>query len=242
MQRNSAGWIVLAGFSVCSLALAIGCTNSPPPEKKLQYGNPLAGRVSYKGEPIPYGLVVFYNPLVSTNHKTGKVSPVATAMIKQGTYQAENLPAGPVLICLFTDPDLSLTDALKPTMMGLPTGMHMGKGRPKGIILGPPDKGEGPPPRPEKDGPPPLPEPPPADKEGEEFKGLKKGMKGGPKGLPFAKDLTDEQKELLREIHSKYGSLSRPSIAHVIKPGEQVFDILLPMVAEPVQETETEKK
>jgi hypothetical protein len=147
--------------------------------------------------------------------KGGEGPAAATAMISEGgKYEMPNVPLGPMLVCVVTDPDADPAEFLKPAFADRPAP---DKGPPSDFKGGPPDKGMFPPDK----GP----------------KGSKKDAgpdKGPPKGFgppkmpnPFVEKLTNQEKETLRAIHTKYGDSKTPKLNYMVRPGEQTFDIQL---------------
>ena len=119
------------------------------------------------------------------------------------------------MICVATDPDADPASLLMPASPG-PGGMKNPDG--KGPKL--PDL----PPPPAKDGKPPVIDQKGAPKSGE----TPIATRPPPKGFnPLTAKLSDEEKELLREIHVKYGTFGKSPLGHAVIPGEQTFDLEL---------------
>jgi hypothetical protein len=198
-------------LAAAAALLAIpACSDTKPhaPAVALNWGQKVSGKVTYKGEPVPYGFVLLYNPAASVRpgEKPGEgaILPLATAKIeKDGAFEFGNAPEGPAIFCLATDPDVTTGELLLPSSMG---GGHVGA-----RLGGPP----GPPGRPP--GP----------------RGSRPGVpEGAPviprsEGNPALKDLSADQKQTLREIQKKYGSFERPLLFRVIRVGEQTINLEL---------------
>jgi hypothetical protein len=81
---------------------------------ELVFGQKVHGKVTFNNQPVPYGFVLFYAHDKSVIPKTGIV-PVAHAKIgRDGTYDIPNVPAGPMKVCVFTDPDVEPAQVLAP--------------------------------------------------------------------------------------------------------------------------------
>lgn len=171
-------------------------TDGEPPEV---WGQTVSGRVTYNGESLPYGVVLFYDP---GKIEDGKVIPLATAMIQNGRYVANGLPTGPVVVCVACDPDVSPASLSSPTSVvgGAPPG-------------GPPGGGGAPPPPP--GGLPPGAPPPPG--------GLPSDMPGAT--LPGIEKLSDEQKTQLKALHKEYGNFSKAKFSFPIEEGQQTQNL-----------------
>ncbi|MCI0458794.1 MAG: hypothetical protein L0Z62_17685 [Gemmataceae bacterium] len=115
-----------AGFLMLVLGvLALPACSSEKPEQKLVWGQTVRGQVTHKGEPVPYGFVLFYHPEKGLDPATGKFVPVAFGEIHEGKYVLENVPAGPMIVCVATDPDMDAGMATRPVDPG-------------GVVEGPP--------------------------------------------------------------------------------------------------------
>jgi hypothetical protein len=216
---------LLAGLA----ALLAGCSSDGPKPDPMKFGQTVRGKVTYNGQPVPYGAVLFYHHQNSLDAKTGTFAPSAVGYIDEnGRYEMTNLAAGPVMVCVATDPDADLLALTQPTAPGeLP-----------GVIPGKP--GNGPPSHPPTvlperpaDAPPTgLPGMPPGGPPGglpmPPMPPLPPGAPPMPKmGLPGTENLTAEQKKLLKEIHAKYGSLGKSPLHLAVEEGEQTLDIPL---------------
>jgi hypothetical protein len=197
-----------------SLAVALvflsGCTNQEEqPTVAKDFNATIRGKVTYKGEPVPYGFVLFYVPGKSPQGGGGMnktITPSAHGMIKDGKYEIFGAPVGIVMVVVATDPSIDLPQLLQPVDMAPDKG---GAGDPKG---GPgPGDGKGPPDT-KKAAPGINPKAPP----GVELP-----------GPPGTKDLTAEQKQTLRTIHATYGSFAKCHLTYGVRPGEQTHDIEL---------------
>jgi hypothetical protein len=228
---NPRAWRLIAPALLTALLLLPACAKKPV--EKEEFGQAVSGKVTYKGEPVVYGAVLFYRLGANMNPKTGQMVPAASAMIgSDGTYKIANAPIGPIMVCVATDPDANLHSLIRPATMGggQMGGPPMGGGMPGppmgGAQPGPP-MGGGPPQGGGLPGPPMgggLPGPPMAG--------------GGPPALP--KDagpklpptpgtdkLTEAQKKTLKEIHEKFGTLGKSQLHYVVREGEQTHNIEL---------------
>jgi hypothetical protein len=214
------------------LALAAGllalpaCSGSKDPREALAYGQTVRGKVTYGGQPVPYGFVLFYSHDKSKDVKDGSFTPSAVGPIVEGRYEVPNAPLGHVAVCLATDPDLdpgALTRPMKPGEKGgapdkggppgLPPMPHTPPGGKVGMPEGPPI----PPPPGDPGGSGPMPpKPPPGMK-------LPQGL-----GNPLTKGLSDAQRQALRDIHARFGEFGRSPLAFEVKEGDNTFDINLP--------------
>lgn len=210
------------------LALFVASCSNQQPQQELVFGQTVRGTVTYEGEPVPWGYVLFYSHEKSLNVKKGTFTPVAVGEIKDGKYEMLNVPAGPAIVCVATDPN---TD---PAALMRPAGI-MAVAPPKGLPGEPPPAPphgppvglpEGPPVAPPAGAPPggppgPLPPGPPG--------GLPGGFPGAPPVAlnPLVEKLTPAQKDMLKAIHAKYGVFGKSSLSYEVKEGEQTFDIVL---------------
>jgi hypothetical protein len=219
MRQHSVRGLGAAALLTGLLALLPACSTNEKPD--LVYGQKVSGRVTYKGEPVPYGFVLFFSHEKSLDKKTGQFMPSAFGGIRNGKYEIPNAPLGAVFICLNTDPDTDPGVAVLPITPGgtaalLPKEGLPPDGLPGGPPTGPPGKPPvGPPGHPPvgPPGAPPLPAPPPG------FKQIDLN--------PMVKDLTAAQKNSLRAIHAKYGEFGKSPLAYTVKQGEQTFDLIL---------------
>jgi hypothetical protein len=194
----------------------------------MELGQQVRGKVTYKGEPVPYGYVLFYRLGMSIDVKTGAFVPSAFGEIHaDGTYEVANAPTGPVQITVVTDPDLDLLSIVKPETHGGPVPGTAPPGGPRGPGA-PPGNPSGPPPGKEPHGPagkphvgPIRPPPLPPGAAGS-------GSEEPPRpGHPRGRDLTDDQKKTLKEINDKYGSIEKTQLHYVVRQGEQTCDLQL---------------
>jgi hypothetical protein len=249
--RRYASRALLLG-SLAALLLLPACgkkTQGPPP----RFGQTVRGKVTYKGEPVSYGYVLLYNMEHSLKPETGMMAPIAVASLdKDGRYQMTNAPTGPSVFCIACDPDLPPKDLVGQSPLGgLPRGGLPGMrpsgppGRPgaspPGPPGGPPGMFPGPGPGGPPGGPPSVPGLPPGVPGGDSSaKGQASGKSappggppGGPPGLlgpgfnPLARDLTTEQKKMLKAIHDKYATFGKSGLAHDITAGDQTIDLEL---------------
>jgi hypothetical protein len=207
------------------LALAVSaCGRGVPPLKKGE--NVVRGSVTYGKKPVTYGYVLFYRVAKKKGTEAEEfIAPVSVAEIRTGKYEAENVPFGPMKVCVVTDPDVLQSD-----LIPIPGKQHPGgpqkKGKDKGMKLPPPkdpkegfDKKENlvpDPNNPTKFIPDPL----------------------GPKGPhdpnpkppffnPRTAKMTAKEKEMLREIHAKYGTLDQTPLQFTINEAEQTLNLPL---------------
>jgi hypothetical protein len=233
------------------VVITIGCTEQqeavdPNTEKEkspLVYGQRVQGKVTYKGEPVTYGIVLLYNDEHSFSPEKRTFAPVAFGPIKSdGTYALENAPLGVHRLVVATDPDQDVMSYTRPIPMDSNIGQPLDQG-PPGMPPGGPPMGPpgipGPPTSKDKDG---KFSPPPPPK----GKGAKGGKQDQPSdGPPTAPPppkldlaipkmpnpkldkMSDAEKRLLREVHTKYGSLDKSTRLIVVREGAQTFDIEL---------------
>jgi hypothetical protein len=200
--------VLLAGVVV---ALP-GCKDKKAPQEE---GESVKGKVYYKDQVVPFGLVQFYNG----------AGLVGSGLISSdGSYEA-HVPAGNVQVCVLTDSSAVLGGGKSaadipggPPVGGPPQGGPPKGGPPQGPGAGgppsaPPGRGAG--------GPPGLPPP---------------GGPGGPPGVgpgggfnPLDNlKLTEEQKHALKEVQDKYGSLAtKTPYTATVQKGGQALDIRL---------------
>jgi hypothetical protein len=211
----------------CLLCLQPSCEKKV--DQKVEYGPRVSGKVTYKGEPVPYGMVLFYSHGKAVDPKSGQIAPAATARISaDGSYEVSNAPVGPVMVCVATDPDVDLV------MLTAPSGFGATGGGPPMAGGGPPMAGGGPP----------MGGGPPIGGSGPPMPGGGPPMAGGPPmpgGLPkLPKDvgkpsdpatekLTDAQKKTLKEIHEKYSKPGKSPLNHAFPAGEAsvTYDVAL---------------
>lgn len=122
-------------LTLSALALA-GCSGSQP-EEPLVWGQTVRGKVTHKGEPVPYGFVLFYHPERGLDPQTGKLVPVAFGEIQNGKYEIANVPKGPVIVVVATDPDMDAGMAMRPVEPG--GGVVEGPEAPAGAPAAAPD-------------------------------------------------------------------------------------------------------
>jgi hypothetical protein len=197
---------------VAVLHLTAGCSDKSEEPVEARYI--VRGKVTYDGQPAPYGFVQFYTLKKSLDTKTGSFVPACTAEIHNGSYEA-SVPPGAVMICVVADPDED------PATVMMPAGAKGNLHNPAGKFQKPPPKGVKPssgPPEPKKAGDP---------KKGEALPDPKEA--GGPviHFNPMTAKMTDEQKDVLRKIHAKYGDFGKSPLAYEVKVGDQTHDLLL---------------
>src|SRR5262245_54641290 len=92
---------LLAVLAVCQPACSKKETSGPV--KEPEWGQKVSGKVTHKGQPVPYGYVLFFSRDKSFDPKSGQVVASASARINSdGSYEAANVPTGPVAVCLAT--------------------------------------------------------------------------------------------------------------------------------------------
>src|SRR5437588_9846357 len=84
---------LLAGL----VASAPGCFSTSP-GTPLAMGQVVSGSVTYKGDKVPFGYVLFYNPQSGHDAKTGSLVPLGIGEIRDGRYEIPSAPEGPVII------------------------------------------------------------------------------------------------------------------------------------------------
>src|SRR5579883_324468 len=91
----------------------------PQGEGQVNMDARMSGKVTYKGEAVPYGYIVLYLPDRAIDPKDGTVRPIAVGFIqKDGTYKVERAPVGRVFISVVTDPNVTMHDLMSPSQMG----------------------------------------------------------------------------------------------------------------------------
>jgi hypothetical protein len=186
--------------------LALPACSREEPVSELVWGQKVRGKVTYNGKPVAYGYVLFYSPDNSVEHDNGTMTPIAQAQIQGGQYEMDNVPAGPFIVCVATNPDVD-------------PGVLTGPTRPGGFAL------EGDP-----GAAPEGPEPPPLGPDGKPLPRPEEEPVLGPDGQPLhavIPNLSAEQKATLRTIHSKYGQFDTSPLVYTVTEGEQTYDILL---------------
>jgi hypothetical protein len=196
----------------------------------VKFGQTVRGKVTYKGKPVPYGFVLLYSPERSLDVKTGQMAPAAVSNIgKDGSYELKNAPSGPVVFCIASDPDVQPVDLVQPSRMGKgarphepPGGPPSGPGFPPGA---PGSQSTGGPPGMPPDRPP---GPPPVGPPGPGSGGHRRPPRfPGADVNPLTKDLSKDDKKMLKEIHKKYAAFGRSPLTYVVELGEQTFDLKL---------------
>ena len=117
MIRVRLGGLLLVAFC---LALSACSNNTPVPvnKKGVSGSETVRGKVTYKGQPVPYGFVLFFND-ASRDRKTGMFTPISGGIIgEDGSYEVVRLPPGGVKITVLTNPDVDPALMLRPAMMG----------------------------------------------------------------------------------------------------------------------------
>jgi hypothetical protein len=215
-----------------AMLAALACSKSVPehqPVEPVQTSQfKVSGKVTYKGQPVTYGHVLFFGRQ-ALDPKTGQTAPPTVGKIgADGRYEVEHPPIGPTIICLATDPDASLDSVYQAQSFGPPELGPDGApgGLPGSPPGGPPLPGAPPGAPPLPPGAPPLPGAPPGAP-------VPPGLPGAPVAAmpnPEAEKLTDEQKKVLKEIHEKYGQARTAALSFVISgQSDETFDIELPM-------------
>lgn len=250
---------VLGTLSAALVIITIGCTEKETPDQNtevekspLVYGQRVQGKVTYKGEPVTYGLVLLYNDQHSFSPEKRTFAPVAFGPItSDGTYALENAPLGVHRLVVVTDPDQDVMSYTRPMPMDSKVGQSPDQGPPGMPPGGPPMGPPGGPPLGPPGGPPGIPGPPAKGKDGKFAPPPPpKGSKGqkqtdpseGPPSAPpppkidapapkmpnpKAEKMSDAEKRLLREVHAKYGSFDKSTRLIVVREGSQTFDIEL---------------
>src|SRR5262245_48955590 len=124
-----------AKLTVLGFLLALpACSRQPPPAPKVEkQGIELTGTVTYDGQPVAYGYVLFF-PTDAMPDKTGRLKAVAVAPIVEGRYDTV-LPGGILKLCVVTDPDHDhgtlahayMWQGSAPREKGKPKGLHQQK-------------------------------------------------------------------------------------------------------------------
>jgi hypothetical protein len=226
MFLHPRGWQVLAQVALAGILISLSACKSKPPEAK-KIGQTITGKVTYKGDTVPYGFVLLYDPAHSVDRKTGMAAPTCVGMIqKDGSYKLQNAPSGWVAFCVACDPDIKMDDLLRPRRMGMgnPDNRPGQPGGPGGGRPGAPGRPPAGPPGGPPSGPPGVhPGGPPGVGDN-----LPEGMpKPGDNPMAEKIKLTKEQKKMLKEIHEKYGSRGKSPIHREIEVGEQTIDLKL---------------
>jgi hypothetical protein len=180
--------------------------------KPLQYGQKVRGKVTYKGQPVVYGMVLLYSYDRSYNTQNRTVAPAANGMINtDGSYEIASAPLGPMMIVVATDPDADPNSFLRPVPLG---GSHPDNpGGPFGSPLVTDPTGL----------PPGAPPPPPTP-------GVTPPLLPGEVPLPpnpAIEKLTAADKKLLKEIHGRFGTPGTSGLGMAVIEGEQTFNIEL---------------
>ncbi len=197
-----------ASVLATALVFLSGCNKEDEQPLTKSFDGVVRGKVTYKGDPVPYGFVLFYAPGKGPGGGGGgaskSITPAAHSMIKDGKYEIVGAPVGIVMVVVATDPSIDLPQLLQPVELAPDKGPggDPKAGGPPGDPKGPPDAKKAPPGI--------APKAPP----GVELP-----------GPPGTKDLTAEQKQTLRTIHAEYGSFSKCHLTYAVRPGEQVYDI-----------------
>jgi len=205
--------LALCTLFAAPLVFLGACSKTPPvpPEQALstevsQFR--VRGKVTHNGAPIPFGFVAFYS--TTSVDKSGKTArPSVAEIAADGTYDMANAPLGPVMVCVFTDPEMDINSAFEvgsfmPGGAPGPGGGPPGPGGPGGGPPGPGGPGGGPP--------------------------------GGPK-MPAPKrpgtterveKLSDAEKKALKDLNAKYGTFGRSPLAFAVAgQSDQTFNIEL---------------
>lgn len=212
MMRSRLFTLAFAG----SLAMIVGCSKGSTEGAKTISVEPVkhsshtvSGKVTYNGEPVRFGYVLMYS-MGEVNAQTGKPVPPKSARIDEsGKYTITSPVIGPCVMCLATDPDLDPMSLMRGSPELSDPGSRPGAG-------GPPSPGnaapQGPGPRPPMGGPP-----------------GPGGMMGRPTPIsPVAAKLTEDQKAILKEIHSKFNDRrASPCLFVVAGDADQTYDLQL---------------
>jgi hypothetical protein len=251
MTQNSlprAAALTLLGGLLISLP---ACSkHEEDPQEELVRGQTVRGKVRYNGKPVKYGVVLFYNHEKSLDRKTGQFWPSSFAEISSsdGTFEMD-AALGPVMVCVATDPDVDIHSLMRPggASPGQPGGPGAG-GRPGGRPNGPPGGAPGGlpggppggrpggrpggPPGGRPGGPPGgppggLPGGPPGGFPGGP-PGAPPGLPGGgpaPLGNPLTESMSKDEKQMLKDIHARYGTVGKSPLSYVVKEGTQTYNI-----------------
>jgi hypothetical protein len=215
--RRSAGFYPGALGLLPVVLLVIGCqpTTTPPvAPPPTPTGNTVSGKVTYRGQPVTRGVVLF-----CTDQST-----FGCPVEEDGSYTVQNVPEGEMRVCVAP-------------LRGVPGPPQLGAPPPNGSPAGPPGAPPGGPGRPPGPGgapggppvPPGVPAPPPGvppaappDKD---------PRAGGPaKGPGEADPLADvppETKTLLLEVQEAYGDPEKTPLTYTVTKGRQVHDLPL---------------
>src|SRR5262245_26763885 len=116
-------------LSICwlmPLLVLLPACGTPAGEEKpepIKATGTVRGKVTYKGKPVSYGVVLFYNHGRTFDPRAGTMSSASFALIKKdGSYEMTSAIEGPVLVCVAADPDVPLMSLTSPTQLdgGLP--------------------------------------------------------------------------------------------------------------------------
>src|SRR5262249_16966394 len=198
------------GILAVGLLLLPACSRPQDPVG----GSTISGKVTYKGQPVVYGFVVFYELKEGLDPETGEVKPAGVGKIENGAYSAEHVPAGNMMVCVACDPDIATFELIGPRKLG--GDLDPKSFRPAGAPgsdpskkdLGPKGKEDKPAPPGKDDQPTPVGPPPAVD--------------------PAVAKLTAEQKAILKEIHSKFGRLGMSPLRLEVQESDRTFDLILP--------------
>ncbi len=241
LARNLLRASILSCVGAVLFILTIGCTEKENPEPNadtekspLVYGQKVQGKVTYKGQPVTYGLVLLYNDQHSFSAEKRTFAPVAFGPItSEGTYSLENAPLGVHRLVVATDPEQDVMVYTRPIPMDGAIAKDLNQGPPG---MGPPGMG-----------PPGVPGPPAKGQEGKAPPKATKGQKLANPGYEPPRDspppafaipapvipnpkfekMSDAEKRLLREVHARYGSFDKSTRLIVVREGSQTFDIEL---------------
>jgi hypothetical protein len=247
-MRHGLGAAAVVGLAV----LLPACQQNTTPNVGQKRTGLVRGKVTFKGEPVPYGAVLLYNFEDSRDKQSGAYVPSAFGMIgPDGQYEVQGAPEGKAMVVVACDPDLDGPALTQPKHMGPPAGggMPQGGGFPQAggpamaggapPMGGPPVAGGlpqgglpqfgGPPMAggpPQGGGGPPMADGPPDM--GPPKDTLPKDMPKVPKMVnPATKELSEAKKNTLKEVHDRYGSFGKGGIILDVKEGEQTFDVRL---------------
>jgi hypothetical protein len=224
-------------LSLLGVALALpACSRQPPPGPDFPQAT-VSGKVTYDGEPVRYGFVLFFR-VDAIPDEGGEFSAVASAAIVDGSYEAV-VPVALMKVCLVTDPDVD---------PGLLAGAYLRQGHGPPLKRQQVGKPEGPPGLPDpadgKEGPKGQEDPKgafekdaphkkPPHKEGPE----KEGPEGGPdmpdkndpsaRPNPLALHLSAHEMQVLREIHGRHGRFAQSTLIVAAEAGSNNYDIEL---------------
>lgn len=193
--------IVLLGGLLIFVPACSSPTLPPPVEETAEA---VRGKVTYDGNIVPFGYVLFYSFETSFDPKAKGFFPRAFAPIgADGSYEVQGVPLGLLKVCVFTDPEADLAKVLGPKPLG---------GAPGGGAPGGPRGG-------------------PSGKQPNSSPGAPQGVSAGHSPIhranPRLRDLKPEEIQMLKDISTKYGTFTTSPLVYHAHPGDQTFDLEL---------------